>query len=72
MVAGARQRAIEMWRSSTSTDTPLRRDGLPISSDEITWLPVLGSMKVKTLHNRLASLGTAGELLKALQKSQDQ
>lgn len=42
----ARQHAIERWRSTESINTPLRRDGLPLSNDEITWIPILESMKV--------------------------
>jgi hypothetical protein len=67
----ARQHAIGMWRSSGNTNNPLRRDGLPLSNDEITWLPVLDSMKVRTQYNRLGSLGTVGELRKALEKFQE-
>jgi hypothetical protein len=66
----ARQKAIEMWKATDATHTPLRRDGLPISSDDITWISVMDSMKVKTQYNRFGSLGTVGELLKALEKVQ--
>lgn len=65
----ARQNAIEMWRKKGATDTPLRRDGLPIANDEISWIPVLDSMKVHTPFGRY---GTVGDLLKALKKIQDQ
>lgn len=68
----ARLKAIEMWKATDATHTPLRRDGLPISNDDITWIPVLDSMKVKTQYNRFGSLGTVGELLKVLEKVQTQ
>jgi hypothetical protein len=69
-MAAARQKAIEMWRSTDAIHIPLRRDGLPLSKDEITWIPILDSMKVRTDYNRIGSLGTVNELLKALEKVQ--
>ena len=68
----ARQHAIELWRTTGPTNTPLRRDGLPISNEDITWMPILDSMKVSTPYGRYGTLGTVGELLKALQNFQEQ
>ena len=66
----ARKRAVELWRNSNFTNNPLRRDGLPIADDNITWLPPLDGMKIRSNDNKSFSLGTVGELLKALQKAQ--
>lgn len=68
----ARQKAIKLWRTKGTTNMPLKRDGLPITNEEITWIPILDSMKVSSLYGRYGTLGTVGELRKALEKFQEQ
>lgn len=68
----ARQNAIKLWRTKGTMNMPLRRDGLPVTNDEITWIPILDSMKVSSPYGRYGTLGTVGELRKALEKFQEQ
>ena len=65
-----RKNAIEIWKNSQLTETPLRRDGLPINTGDIQWIPPLGSMKIRSEDNKHFSLGTVKELLDALTKAQ--
>ncbi len=65
-MSSARIKAIEMWKSSDLTATPLRRDGSPIADGHIVWVPPLESMKVTSPDDRSFSLGTVDELLAAL------
>lgn len=62
--------AIETWRNSININSPLRRDGLPVSSEDIIWFPILDSMKVDTKNGRIASLGKVRELLDVLERFQ--
>jgi len=64
----AKNNALEMWKQSVNTNNPLRRDGKPLDSGEISWLPPLGSMKVRSEDNRTFSLGSVGELKNALEE----
>lgn len=64
----ARNNALEMWKKSQFTNRPLRRDGQPIDSKNIVWLPPLDSMKIRSEDNRSFSLGNVGELKKALEE----
>ncbi|MBP0905876.1 hypothetical protein ACFSKN_15030 [Mariniflexile gromovii] len=66
----AKQRALEMWKNSNLTTIPLTRSGEPIDSENIHWLPPLGSMKIRSEGNKPFSLGTVGELVKALKDVQ--
>ncbi|WP_391557111.1 hypothetical protein [Robertmurraya sp.] len=68
----ARARALEMWLNSDLTSLPLRRDGLPISNDDIAWLAPMDGMKVSASSNKHFSLGPVGELVKKLQEVQKQ
>ena len=52
----ARKNAIEIWKNSQLTETPLRRDGLPINTGDIQWIPPLGSMKIRSEDNKHFSL----------------
>lgn len=70
-MANARKQAVEMWKNSELTDAPLRRDGLPVSDEEIKWLPPLDSMKVYAPDDKMLNLGTVGELLEALKSAQE-
>jgi hypothetical protein len=62
----ARSNAIEMWKKSDLTDSPLQRDGSLIE-EEIAWLPLLDSMKINSSSHKSFSLGTVGELKKVLE-----
>jgi len=67
----ARKNAVEIWKNSQLTQSPLRRDGLPITSEDIQWIPPLGSMKIRSEDNKYFSFGTVKELLDALTKAQE-
>lgn len=67
----ARKNAVEIWKNSQLTQSPLRRDGLPITSEDIQWIPPLGSMKIRSEDNKYFSFGTVKELLDALTKVQE-
>lgn len=67
----ARNNAIEIWKNSQLNQNPLRRDGLPVSSEDIQWIPPLGSMKIRSEDNKYFSIGTVQELLDALTKAQE-
>lgn len=67
----AKKRAVEMWRSSELSNTPLNRNGHPISSEDIIWLPPMNSMQVQT-SSSYESFGTVGELFQLLKKVQEQ
>lgn len=64
----ARNNALEMWKKSKYINNPLRRDGQPIDSKNIHWLPPLDSMKIRSEDNRSFCLGKVGELKKALEE----
>ncbi|MFV1449868.1 hypothetical protein VBZ51_12005 [Maribacter sp. HS] len=66
-LVSAKERALEMWKSSKLTTNPLTRTGEPIDSENIQWLPPLGSMKIRSEGNRPFTIGTVGELKKALE-----
>lgn len=65
----ARKKAVEMWKSSDLKNTPLRRDGTPITEENIHWLPPLGSMVVGSPGCGPFAFGTVGELKQALEES---
>lgn len=67
-MSSARRKAIELWKSSDLTATPLQRDGSPIADERIVWVPPLESMKITSPNDQSFSLGTVDELLTALQK----
>jgi hypothetical protein len=68
----ARDKAIEMWKKSKIPNSPLRRDGQPVTDNNILWLPPLNSMKTSSNDNGYLNLGTCGELLEVLKKMQKQ
>lgn len=67
----ARKKAVDGWKSSEATSTPLSRDGKPISDNSIFWLPPLESMDFPSLESNYQSLGTVKDLLKALVKAEE-
>ena len=68
----ARLKAIEIWKKSTLTKQPLRRDGQPVTDGEIRWIPPLDSMEVYSPSDKAFSLGKAGDLVEALRKVADE
>ena len=52
-------------------NVPCRRSGAPLSGEEIAWLPPLKSLKASTAGDLFLTLGTVGELRKALENFQD-
>ncbi len=64
----AKEKALDMWKNSNLTNTPLTRTGEPINSKNINWLPPLGTMNIRSEGNKSFSIGKASELLKALEK----
>ena len=67
----ARERAIEMWMTSADHDVPYRRTGVPISGDEVNWLPPCKSMKASQPGDSSFQVGTVGELVDILSKFQE-
>lgn len=67
----ARKHAVEMWKNTELIHSPLRRDGKPVSGDNIHWLPPMDSMEIHSPDNKSFNLGTVGELVKALEKSKE-
>jgi len=63
----ARTKAIEAWKNLGFTDKPLRRDGLPYTQDNISWMPPSMGVDLLAPDSTIMHLGTAGELLKVLQ-----
>ena len=70
-LSNARTNALDIWKKSNNTNLPLRRDGQPVDQDNVTWLPPLDSMEVRSADNRTLSLGKVGELLKVLEDFQE-
>jgi hypothetical protein len=66
----ARKSAVEMWLSSNATKVPLRRDGLPVTDDDIHWLPPFKSMEVSAPDDKAITLCKVGELKGALEEAE--
>lgn len=64
----ARQKAVDLWKKSDLTSKPLRRDGLPVTDENIAWIPVLDGVTIRGLGHGTFNVGTVGELLKELEK----
>ena len=67
----ARERAIKMWMTSANHNVPYRRSGVPLSGDEIHWLPPCKSLEASHPGDSSLLLGTAGEIVEALKNFQD-
>jgi hypothetical protein len=68
----AKKNALEMWKNSSLTKTPLTRAGKPIESENIEWIPPLGSIHFRSEGDKIITLGSAGELSRALTKFLDE
>jgi hypothetical protein len=62
----ARINAVEIWKKSSLTESPLGRDGKPVTDDKIVWVPPLESMEVYTPTDKAVSFGKVGELIEVL------
>lgn len=68
----ARNNAVRNWLASPKSSQPLTREGLPVASEKIHWIPPMQSMKVHSPGDTNFSLGTVKELLDALNKFKDE
>ena len=62
----ARIKAVELWKNLKLTDMPLRRDGLPHFSEDISWMPPSTGIEMNAPDSSVMSLGSVKELLKVL------
>lgn len=70
-LSNAKANALDIWRKTSDKSNPLRRNGQPIGDKNVTWLPPLDSMEIRSEDNRTFSLGKVGELLKVLEDFQE-
>ena len=63
----ARQRALEMWRSSADHTVPYNRSGTPFPKNEVDWLPPLNSMSAPQPGEGYLHIGSVGELRNQLE-----
>lgn len=67
----ARDNAVKNWIVSPKSSQPLTREGLPVTSENVHWLPPMPSMKSHSPDDVNFSLGTVSELIDALNKVPD-
>jgi hypothetical protein len=64
----ARSNALEMWKKSDNSETPIRRDGTLINNTDIIWLPPVESMEFSSPHDRSPILGKIKDISDSLEE----
>jgi hypothetical protein len=67
----ARLAAVQDWKSSGLSRSPLNRLGQPIGDKKVYWLPPFESMEVASPHSANSTLCKISELIEALEQARD-